>query len=368
MKPTPGRRIFTVGEAAYAWEDLVLAAHLWGDWSALRDRVRTGLACLKRLEDLDDPDDVLPEAEVAAAAEEFRYARDLIAAEDMEAWLEGHGLTLAEWSDYLRRSLLLTEWADVLEEIEREYPVGADEVESAIVCEAICGGHASTLAARLAGRAAAHAGLREKVPDEQVPDGAAGLEGDLGAEDLDAILAAVPAAIRQHGLPGLSPGACAERLKHLARLERAWRRFAAREVTPEAIGAQVATSRLGWTRLAVRSAFLKDLPAAQEAALCIREDGRDLAEVAADAGARLDEAEWYLEEVADELRDRLLAARVGELVGPVAVDDGFVLVLVLDKRMPTLEDSEVRARAERAVLAQAAEREIADRVRWHERL
>jgi hypothetical protein len=358
MKPSPGRQIFTVGEAAYAWEDLVLAAHLWGDWAALQGRVRAGIACLKRLEDLDNPDEVLPEAEVAVAAEEFRYARDLIAAEDMEAWLDRHGLTIDEWSDYLRRSLLIDEWADDLAEIEREYPVGDDEVEAAIVCEAICGGHASIIATRLAGRAAAHARLRDEAPERD-----AGIE-----EDLDPILASVPAALRQHGVPGLSPAACAERLAHLARLELVWPRFAASEVTPEAIAAQIAASRLGWTRLAVRSAFLKDLTVAQETALCVREDGRDLAEVAADAGARLEEAEWYLDEVAEELRDRLLAARVGELVGPVAVDDGFLLVSVLDKRMPTFEDPEVRARAERAVLARAAEREVASRVRWHDQL
>jgi parvulin-like peptidyl-prolyl isomerase len=348
MRPVAGRRIFTVGDVAYAWEDLVLAGCLWGDWPALQDRVRAGLACLKRLDDLEDPEDALSEDTIATAAEEFRYNRDLIAAEDIEAWLDRQGLTLAEWSDYLRRSLLVSEWADVLEKIERDYPVGDDEVESAIACEAICGGHASTLASRLAGRAAAYAWLGEETRD------------GASAEDLDAILTAVAAEVKTAAHP--------ERLEHLARLELAWRRFAEHEATPEAIRAQIAARRLEWTRLAVRSAFLEDLPAAQEAALCVREDGRDLAEVATEAGAQLEEAEWYLEEVADGLRERLLAARVGELVGPVAVDDGFLLVSVLDKRMPALDDPEVRDRAEQALLAQAAEREIASRVRWHERL
>lgn len=347
MYPMIGRRIFTVGDAAYAWEDLVLAAHLRGEWPVLQDRVRAGLACLKRLDDLDDPEEALPEDEVAGAAEQFRYARDLIAAEDMEAWLDRHGLTLDEWFDYLRRSLLVSKWADALEEIVRDYPVDDDEVESAIVCDAICGGDASTIAAQLAGRAAAYARLRDEPSDE-----------DAGAtRNLDAVLAAVPAEVRAE--------ASAARLEHLVNLELAWRRFAADEATPEAIRAQIAASRLEWTRVAVRSAFLKELPVAQEAALCVREDGRDLAEVAAEAGAQLEEAEWYLGEVSDGLRERLLAARIGELVGPVAVDDGFVVVSVLDKQLPMPEDPDVRARAERVVLARAAEREIASRVQWH---
>ncbi len=358
MKPISGRRIFTVGDVAYTWEDLVLAAHLWGDWTGLQHRVRAGLACLKRLEDLDDPDDVLSDDAVAAAGEEFRYARDLIAAEDMEAWLDRRGLTLGEWSDYLRRSLLVSEWADDLDDIERQYPVDDDEIESVIVGEAICSGHAATIASRLAGRAAASALLRDEMPNG---------DADL-AENLPAILAPVPAEIREHGLPGLPPGACAERLEHLARLELVWRRFAASEATPDAICAQVAASRLEWTRVQVCSARLQDFPAAQEAVLCVREDGRELAEVAADAGAELEEAQWYLEEVPDGLRERLMAARIGELVGPVAVDDGFILVSVLAKRMPAPEDPEVRARAERVVLGRAAEREITSRVRWHDPL
>ena len=54
MPVLAGQRIFTVAGTSYAWEDLVLAGCLWGDWPALEARVRDGLACLARLDELDE--------------------------------------------------------------------------------------------------------------------------------------------------------------------------------------------------------------------------------------------------------------------------------------------------------------------------
>ena len=54
--------------------------------------MRSGLACLARLDDLDeDEEDALDEADVETAAAEFRYARDLVAATDLEACWSGAG-------------------------------------------------------------------------------------------------------------------------------------------------------------------------------------------------------------------------------------------------------------------------------------
>ena len=47
MPALSGRRIFSVRDTIYTWEDVVLAGILWGDWDALEGEVRAGLACLK---------------------------------------------------------------------------------------------------------------------------------------------------------------------------------------------------------------------------------------------------------------------------------------------------------------------------------
>jgi hypothetical protein len=92
MPVLAGRRIFTVAGTSYAWEDLVLAGCLWGDWPALEARARDGLACLARLDELDEDDeDALAEEDVETAATEFRYARDLVAASGLESWLDRVG-------------------------------------------------------------------------------------------------------------------------------------------------------------------------------------------------------------------------------------------------------------------------------------
>ena len=52
------------------------------------------------------------------------------------------------------------------------------------------------------------------------------------------------------------------------------------------------------------------------------------------------------------------------MLGPIRSGDEFVLCLILDKVLPSSEDSEVAARAERAILKTLLEGEINDRVRW----
>ena len=118
----------------------------------------------------------------------------------------------------------------------------------------------------------------------------------------------------------------------------------------------------------VSGAVFRDNDAAREAALCVREDGRDLAEVAAEADADLEEADWYLDEVDEALRDRLVGAQSGDLLGPLPLKDGHLVVSVVAKHLPSAADPSVRARAERALLGSAVEREVVNRVTWQDAL
>src|SRR5262245_23816251 len=207
MPTLAGRSLFTIGNRSYAWEDLVAAGCLWGDWLTLEGRVRDGLICLAKQDDLDDDDeDALSEEEVDEAAAEFRYARDLVAADDLEAWLEQRGLTIDSWLDYIRSSLLLARWADDLEEIREEYEADDDEVAEALACEAVCSGLAARLAERLSGRAAVHA---RAVEEGNPPDEAAAAE----------LSAAVPDDQLARFLPDSKPKARRERVKAVATLE-----------------------------------------------------------------------------------------------------------------------------------------------------
>jgi hypothetical protein len=356
MPALAGQRIFTVGGMSLAWEDLVLAGCLWGDWPDLETRVRDGLACLARLDDLDDADaDALSEDDVEAAAAEFRYARDLVAATDLESWLERRGLTVEAWLDFVRRTLLRERWADEIEAIRDEYEIDAGDVAEALECEAVCGGLAADLAARLAARAAIHA------RDE------AGAADALLAE-AEAMAATVPEHVLTRVLPDVPAPVRRERLRALARLEVAWSRFVGSAVSPEALRALIAGRRLDWLRVGVQTVVAPDEDVAREIVLCVRLDRRPLAEVAGDAGLSAEPAELWVEDLDGMLRDVLVGAQPGELLGPLAGKDGHLVVAVGDKRLPSEDDPAVRARAERALLARTVDREVANRVTWHETL
>jgi hypothetical protein len=353
MPTLAGRSLFTIGNRSYVWEDLVAAGCLWGDWPALEARVRDGLICLAKQDDLDEDDeDALSEEEVEEAAAEFRYARDLVAADDLEAWLEQRGLDIDGWLDHIRRTLLLERWADDLDEIREEYEADDDEVAEALVCEAVCSGLAGRLAERLGGRAAIHA---RAVEEGSAPE----------PTEAASLAAAVPDDQLKRFLPELTAKARGEHVSAVASLEAAWRRFAATVAPPDALRGLIVSRRLDWVRVGTVSVVAPDEDVAREIALCVKEDGRPIEEVASEAGLSADTAEMWLEDAEEALRDALIGAQSGEVLGPLAWKEGHLVLTVGDKRVPSDADPAVRARAEHALLARTVEREVANRVTWH---
>lgn len=281
--------MFSVGGHEFRWSDVAERA----DWGALRRDAAIAHADVSDSE-LDD------------AGARFRYERGLVAAEELEAWLDRWDLTVREWRDYLRRSLTrdgaLT-GSDPVKEVD----------ERAVWAEAVCSGTLERLAQELAAKAAAGDALSET--------------------DFD----------------------------------RAYERFVAEAVTPQALASILEIRKAGWIRVDCRTLLLSSEPAAREAALCIRDDGMALAEVSAQAGVEMRDHALYLEDAAGELGQALLSARTGELLGPLPLADRFALVLVDEKVEPTLDDPEILRRVQEAVRRRAIEREVVNRVTWHER-
>lgn len=159
----------------------------------------------------------------------------------------------------------------------------------------------------------------------------------------------------------LSPG-------ELAALPDERERFCAEQLRTEVLAAEVTDNQVGWTRLDLRCLTHPDEMVVREAALCVRMDGRELADVTADAGAELQEISLLLDDVEPSRRARLLAAMPGELIGPLATGTDHQLVLVVARAAPTLDDPRVRLRAEDVVIKRALAGEVSRHVNWHERL
>lgn len=266
------RPVFTVGRRQFRWADVAEEI----DWTSV------------------PRESGVPEEELNEAEARFRYARSLVAAEEMEAWLDRWELTVGDWRAYLRGTL--------------------DTSERSAWVAAVCSGTLERAAEELAAKAAA--------------------ADATGEADLDG----------------------------------AYRRFVADAVTPAALESLLDIRKADWVRVDCRTLLLPTEAAAREAALCVRDDGLSLAEVGAQAGVGMQEHALYLEDATDDLGKALLSARTGELLGPVPLADRFALVLVDDKRPPSLDDPEILRRAQEAARRRAIEREVVNRVTWHERV
>lgn len=302
------RAVFSVGGQDYRWADVIAAARAWSRWDETAGETRIGLAAVERLSQ------PIAEAELDEARQAFRYARGLIAAEEMEAWLERWALKATEWTGYLRR------------EIARAQAVGeggAAPDEADVWAEVVCSGELAVWARDLAARAAAaQAGGTE--PGQVEPD--------------------------------------------LARMDEEHASFVERALTPEAAAKALELRSSDWVRLSYIALEFPAAAMASEAALLLREDGLAPPDVAERAGVALQERETFLEDVEPGLSETLLSAPVGELVGPVPVEGGFALLSVTEKIAPTLADPVIQGRLQEEVPRRALEREVRNRVQWHEHL
>ena len=131
--------LFRVGEAVYTWDDVVARARETGDWQVFEADVRAGLAALRQAGEPDADD-------VEEAARAFRYARGLLAGDELDAWLDARGLTTGAWEAYLRRSLA----RELSPEPEGVEDVAPAEVAAGAWSEGICSGVLEGLASELA--------------------------------------------------------------------------------------------------------------------------------------------------------------------------------------------------------------------------
>jgi hypothetical protein len=342
-----------VAETPYFWEDVLLAAQSGGDWHQLEAEVRRGIACLRHQRATRA---VVDEDAVEAAARAFREARQLYSAADAKAWLAERGVSVGNWFKYLRRSVLRQQWAEHLPKLVARYPAAEAQVQRALKIVGICSGHLARFARHLAGLAAVHERLRNEVDNP-----------DLTAESRGAAPSITVDFVQCKPL-AMAPERLRERCEVLARIARSLERFRPHVLTSEAIRRQITARHTDWIRLECLSLSFADQPAAREAALCIRQDGEDLHDVASRARTVVKRERFRLEESEPALLSTFLGARKGELLGPLPLGPEYRLFLVCDKILPSEKDPVARQWAEQILWQSAVDREISLRVEWQQRL
>ena len=309
------RQVFTVGGRSFRWREVVSAARAWSDWTKIEERA--GLALELRERPALEPDP----AEFERTQAEFRYERNLLAADDLEAWLDGWGIAVEDWLLQVRATVV-GEGASIPPSPREP---DAEQLAAAAWAEAVCSGELERLARTLAERCAVYEAAGNAPPEELTADA-------------------------------------------LALVDEAHQRFRDAAVTDGALERKLHDERLEWTRIEGRYLAHPDEDVVREAALGVRE-GHDLEEMSRIAGARYEAAaRFYLADAETELKARLLAASPGELCGPFRSGEEQWLMEVAARVAPSLEDPELRVRAASEVAEHTVEQQVLQRVRWHERL
>jgi hypothetical protein len=339
-----GEPVFVTGGRTYFWEDVILAGAAWGEWTRLEGALRRRVAWLARAA----AENAAPtREELDAAITRFRYERNLISAQETRDWLARWDLRPDDWFDYLRRQLVQARapndgW-DAADETPLSTPLRA------LYVDAVCSGVLEQLARDLALRAASLALDASTAVDDADPDLVPWLEDDTVLQSACRL--------------GVSPARGRERLALLAQGEWSYNALRVRALNPPALTREVATHALEWTQVACETVTFDDQAAAREALLCLRVDGRTLREVAAAANRSATSERVYLDE-GSSVADMLLGAREGDVIGPVASDQRFLVIAVHDRVPASCDDPAIIRRAEASILSRLAASELVPAIKW----
>jgi hypothetical protein len=336
--------VFTVGGTDYQWIDVALAAMVRGDWSVFERRLEEGLASAAQAERHGSA----PSAdELETAANDFRYERELIAAAEINAWLERFGLSVDDWMACLARDLLRARQRSSLDEVIDRHPPSLAQLESAAYVDGICSGMFDAFDAALAARAALVATV-----DEDARTSANTFEAE--AERI--------ARTNERWLAARKPEDTLARLDRVLRIESRYQQATAAIVSPSSLADVVQARRLDWQQIEVDTVSFATDHAAREAMLCVTVDRLSLHDVAALSRQPAERRIWFQDDIDADLRDRLLAVEPGGVLGPIAVNGHFDVTSVVRRTVPSLTDPRVAERARDVVVEAAVRRAVQDRV------
>jgi hypothetical protein len=326
--------VCAVGDLEYTARDAIEAALFRGEldaaWKSFLHRVESE----KRA---DEKEMELDEDAFDAAAEAFRYQHDLITAEETEHWLAARDLTVDDFSYYFSRQC----WgATEIENVtipETDYAAANGEMRDLFTVEVILSGELERMTTELSWRLAALAAQKES--------------------DAGAVATQRENFFERHGLKEKQLNDWLEQLgreadwfEQMASMEAAYKQRAEIQLTPQAFQSELNSLRMPLTRFETEVIELESRDAAQEALFCVREDGMSMEEVAKESHYPYRHDDFVLEDVPEEVQQKLLSVAVAQILEPIPRGDGFELCRVLKKVEPRAEDPAVHSRIEQRLL------------------
>jgi hypothetical protein len=309
-------------------DDAIAAALFRRD---LAPAIAETLALAAAAERAEDAGIGVSDASLQAAAESFRYQRDLITAGETEEWLAARGLTADDFSEWLYRRLS----GDAMPDSPAAPADVPDDFGDLLRIHLWFSGGMDALAEQLKRRVAAD---REMAADEG--DTASAIAAFMQRERLD-----------RESLRAWLDGAGRDAawLDEIARMEAAFARLASERLTPESRSRKLAVMQRSLSSVEFDLLELDSHGAAQEASLCVRDDGIPLADVAREAGYSVLRQQRAIDDLGP-VAERLFSAAEGDVVGPIGTEGRFRLYQVLRKRPPSLADAAVARRIDEVLL------------------
>lgn len=313
---------FKCGLRSFTVDDILTAARARGDFESFqvawsKRSVAARLAAAS--------DQSPSEAEVEAAIESFRYARELVSGEECDRWLEARGLDFDDLVDSVTRRLqsalapqdtAAAEGSEALRESEAE-------LERLLIVDILLADEFNAWARSLA-RSIALAAHSDPAHF------AAATAEELPWKELDDARAAATAAV----------------------------------TTPARRQSALAARRLDLVRVEFEQAEFDSAGAAREAVLCAREDQASLRATAEANAFPCRVATAFLADLPPAWSEALTSTRLGEAVIPRDSDGCYVVLAPLVRQEPSLDDPEVCARLDRALVDQYFRALEARHIRW----
>ena len=344
---------FRAGPRLCSLDDILVAAGLSGGLAAFRAawaRRRAAAAAAAGLA----PDPAAIEAATAA----FRYARDLVSAEECERWLNQRGLSFAELTASVTRRLQAG-LATAEESAAPDERAGEDgEQEARFRTDALLADEFTGWARGLAWRLAL-AQEQDALPADETA-GKPGQNGKVqgGSRGRESVAVGDR---NSHRLTSAATGSLADAWPEL---EARFTAVCAALATPERHRRELAGQRLQLLRLELAAAEFESEAAAREASLCAREDGVALAVVAEANGFPVFNHVAFLGDLTPDWQQALISARPGDVTPPLTGGDVAVVLQLLGKREPSLDDAAVCARLDADLRRQHFGELEAKHVRW----
>src|SRR5437868_9964689 len=149
------------GNQEFTARDAIDAALFRGE---LDSKWKEFLRCVESEKRADELDLDLDDDAIATAAEAFRYAHDLITAEETEAFLANRGLTLDDFTDYFTRHYYASAIPEKVLPENIDY-ISAAELRQLFTAELILSGELDRMTTELMWRLAARCAEKDPAPD-----------------------------------------------------------------------------------------------------------------------------------------------------------------------------------------------------------